>query len=100
MTFDELKSRIDKAVTNPDSIQADIGAIMEDIKSDYETLNGLVEKVTAQDEKIRTLQDTNTRLYLQIAGEPDGDEVPEPEPEGDEAIEKFFNDFIEKEKEG
>lgn len=100
MTFEELKNRIDKAVSDPDSIQANIGTIMDDIKTDYETLTAMVERNAAQDEKIRTLQDTNTRLYLQIAGNTGEDEEPEPEPEGDAAIEKFFEDYMKEEKDG
>lgn len=94
MTYDEVKNRLEKAASDPDTVQAEITGVINDIRADYDTIDALTAEIAAKDDKIRNLQDTNTRLFLQIAG--DTPDEPEPEPlTGEAAVDDFFSKYEE-----
>lgn len=81
MTYSEVEERIGKMT--PETFQADALELLKDLKGDYATLDTLSQRIKDNEEKIRTLQDTNARLFLGQTGKPP---VEEEEPE-----EKDFN---------
>ena len=64
MTYEEVKTRITGLVASPDTAQADALDLLKDIEADYTTMDTLRTRATEDAEKIRTLQDTNARLFL------------------------------------
>lgn len=71
MTYEELKARITGLVSNPDTAANDAVGLLSDLEKDYNTMSSLAEKSKADDEKIRSLQDTNQKLFLSVTGQDD-----------------------------
>ena len=93
MTFDEFKSGVTALISNPDTALAELPAFLEKVKEDYETRDTSVTKVTEQEDRIRTLQDTNMRLFLAQTGQA-AEKPEEPELQGDDAVDAFVKDIM------
>lgn len=75
MTYDEVKTRITELIGDPDTAQEKAVKVLEDLKADYTNMDSLTAKVTEQDNKIKTLQDTNQRLFLSVTGQAADDQT-------------------------
>lgn len=95
MTYDEAQARLTSFVQNPDTMAAEMPKFLEGLKADYETLNSTHKRVDELDERVRTLQDTNQRLFLMQTGQRvdngGGEEL-----EGTAAVDKFVADIMAK----
>lgn len=95
MTYEEVKKRITGIVSNPDTAQADALDLLKDIEADYTTMDTLRTRATEDAEKIRTLQDTNARLFLGQTTEKDntsgGEELDETD--GQAFIDNYFDNI-------
>ncbi len=93
MTYDEFKTKITGIMSKPDNALAELPAFLEEVKGDYEALATSVSKVSEQEERIRTLQDTNMRLFLAQTGQA-AEEPEEPELSGTDAVDAFVNELM------
>ncbi len=93
MTYEEYEKKLTALVTDPDSAPVAVQDILNEIKADTDVIASLTADISAKDEKIRGLQDTNTKLFLQITGNESNADTPDEweDLEGDEAIEAFIN---------
>lgn len=94
MTFDEAKVGLTKIVQNPDTALAELPTFLEQLEQDYSSFNTAVEKITQQEDRIRTLQDTNARLFLMQTSQVSVDEGDEIELTGAEAMDAFVADIM------
>ena len=90
MTFDEYKSSIMDLIKDPDTALTKVDGLFKELQGDLETKASVEAKVAEQDERIRTLQDTNMKLFLKASGEPEK----EPEPEQPKTIEEKFDELV------
>ena len=92
MKYEDYESRLTGLITQPESAPIAVQSILEDLKSDAATMESMASELSEKDEKIRQLQDTNTRLFLQVTGTDSSDEKPEEWSDltGDEALEAFI----------
>jgi hypothetical protein len=90
MTFDEYKSNIMDLIKDPDTALTKVDGLFKELQGDLETKASVEAKVAEQDERIRTLQDTNMKLFLKASGEPEK----EPEPEQPKTIEEKFDELV------
>lgn len=90
MTFDEYKSNIMDLIKDPDTALTKVDGLFKELQGDLETKASVEAKVAEQDERIRTLQDTNMKLFLKASGEPEK----EPEPEQPKTIEDKFDELV------
>ena len=90
MTFDEYKSSIMDLIKDPDTALTKVDDVFKELQGDLETKASVEAKVAEQDERIRTLQDTNMKLFLKASGEPEK----EPEPEQPKTIEEKLDDLV------
>lgn len=88
MKYEDLKKRIEKLITSPDTAQADAVELLKDLETDYTTMATLRTRAEEDAERIRTLQDTNARLFL---GQTSPVEDEKPELEGKDYIDDFFD---------
>lgn len=99
MKYDEYETKINEVLSNPDTALTEISSVLEELKGDLETLEALSAKVEEQDGRIRDLQDTNMKLYLnQGGGEVEQEEEDEPA-EGMAVIDEFMEELFEEEEE-
>lgn len=99
MKYDEYEEKINEVLSNPDTALTEISSVLEELKGDLETLEALSVKVEEQDGRIRDLQDTNMKLYLnQGGGEVEQEEEDEPA-EGMAVIDEFMEELFEEEEE-
>lgn len=92
MTYDELEKKITEVLQQPDSALVNIMPVLKEIKADYESLVSLTSKVEQQDNRIRDLQDTNMKLFLNQTGQvKDKEDEDEDDVEGPDAIDAFVN---------
>ena len=94
MTYDEYKTAIDTAVSNPDTGLAGLPSVLENLKTDLGSIETLNTTISEKDAKIRELQDTNMKLYMQIGG---GSPEPDPDPDpvtGVGVIDEFMNELF------
>lgn len=92
MTYDELEKKVTEVLQKPDSALVNIMPVLKEIKADYESLVSLTSKVEQQDNRIRDLQDTNMKLFLNQTGQvKDKEDEDEDDVEGPEAINAFVN---------
>lgn len=97
MTFDEVKKLLTDIVSHPDTALVELPGFLEKLKADYETRATATQKVAEQEERIKTLQDTNMRLFLMQTGQ--ATEKPEePELQGHEAVDAFVNELMSENK--
>lgn len=89
MKFDEFKTRFSELISKPDEIQANAVDFLKDVEADYNTLDSVNKQVETDTEKIRSLQDTNQKLFLAVTGTPDeSEEEKEDNPIDWDALEK------------
>ncbi len=92
MTYDELEKKVTEVLQQPDSALVNIMPVLKEIKADYESLVSLTSKVEQQDNRIRDLQDTNMKLFLNQTGQvKDKEDEDEDDVEGPDAIDAFVN---------
>lgn len=80
MTYDEVKTFVTDLVTNPDTAGEKSIQFLKDLETDYTTMTSLAEQHKTDEERIRTLQDTNQKLFLSVTGQPKDDPEEEKEP--------------------
>lgn len=68
MTYDEYKAAFDGIMSDTDTGIAKMPEVMETLKTDLERIDALEKASAEKDVKIRELQDTNMKLYLNIGG--------------------------------
>lgn len=89
--FEEIKSAIISAVSNPDTLETSIKAVLETMEGDYAAFESLANDYEAAQTRIRDLQDTNHKLFLAQTGTPDDAGKEEPElPTGSGVIAEFI----------
>ena len=95
MKYEELQERISKLTA--ENFQAELIDILKDVKQDYATRDSLVAKNAENEDRIRTLQDTNARLFIGQVGNVDdksGAKIDDlDEEDGDEFIDTFFDEL-------
>ena len=92
MTYEEVSKKITGLVNSPDTAQADALDLLKELEADYTTMDTLRTRATEDAERIRTLQDTNARLFLGQTQKPgESENVELDETDGEEFIEDFFN---------
>lgn len=93
MTYDEYQAKITELVSNPESAAVLAQDILKEIKTDTDIITSITADNQNKDAKIRSLQDTNTKLFLQVTGSSSPEESSESWEDltGDEAIEAFIN---------
>lgn len=94
MTYNEIHDKLTALIASPDTAQAELPAVLDAIKGDYETHVATAEKLAASEDRIRTLQDTNQRLFLAQVGSPTPES--EPELEGTAAVDAFVKELMAK----
>ena len=93
MTYEEVKDGITKLINNPDTAQADAIELLKGIEADYTGMDNLRARSETDAERIRTLQDTNARLFLSQVEKPT-EEAPDIDIEdGEEYIDNFFDNL-------
>lgn len=70
MNYEEYKAEFEKLVKEPDSLTAKLPDLMDKLKTDLETRESLQAQLQTAETKIRTLQDTNTELFLRVTSAP------------------------------
>lgn len=93
MKYEDLKKRIEKLITSPDTAQADAIELLADLEADYTTMDTLRTRAAEDAERIRTLQDTNARLFLGQVSPAEKEEPTVDESDGEEFIENFFDNL-------
>ena len=89
MTYPEYEAAIKQIVANPDTIAEATVTLLENIKSDLTALDSSTAEIAARDDRIRSLQEANYKLFLRVTGDtPDPDDVDEHP--FDTAISKIF----------
>lgn len=92
MTYEEVSKKITGLVNSPDTAQADALDLLKELEADYTTMDTLRTRTTEDAERIRTLQDTNARLFLGQTQKPgESESVELDETDGEEFIDDFFN---------
>lgn len=92
MTYDELKTKLTKILEQPDSALANVGPLLEEVKSDYEQIITLKEANEKNTTRIRDLQDTNMKLFLAQTGKvEDKNNEDDDDLEGPDAVDAFIN---------
>ena len=87
MLYDEYKDQILSLIKDPDTALTKVDGVLEALKGDLETKTTLEAKNKEQEDRIRTLQDTNMQLFLRASGEVEK----EPEPEPEKTFEEQFD---------
>lgn len=94
MNYAEVKERVTKLVSSPDTAQADALDLLKEFESDYTTMDTLKTRASEDAERIRTLQDTNARLFLgQTSDHEEGNNSGLDETDGDDYINEFFDNI-------
>lgn len=96
MTYDEAKAGLSKLLENPDTAQAGAAAFLDALKGDYETLTSVKGELETAQNRIRDLQDTNTKLFLAQTSKIPEEKEDSEEYEGADAIEHFINTLVKK----
>lgn len=92
MTLEEYTNIINGMVSAPDTAPAVASSLIEAIKDDLGKLDAAAASIAAKEDQIRTLQDTNIKLFMSQSGNA---ATEEPEEEGP----KSFEELIEERKE-
>lgn len=74
MTYEEYKKEFEELVKAPDKVAETALKLLDELKTDMESLDSAKATLAERETKIRDLQDTNTKLFLQLTGQ---GEVPE-----------------------
>lgn len=93
MTYEEVNKKITGLVNSPDTAQADALELLKEIEADYTTMDTLRTRAEEDAVKIRTLQDTNARLFLGQTSKPQDDKPELDESDGEAFIDNFFDNL-------
>ena len=74
MKAEDYKNLITEMVSHPDNAAETATKLIDLVKEDSEIFENLSNKVNSQSQKIRDLQDTNTKLFLSVTGQSDDDD--------------------------
>lgn len=80
MTYDEYKKEFEELVKAPDKVAETALKLLDELKTDMESLDSAKATLAERETKIRDLQDTNTKLFLQLTGsgaQPEEPKTPE-----------------------
>ena len=88
MTYAEYENMINRIVTEPETAPVGAQALLDQLKTDLESLDAAVAGIAERDEKIRALQDTNIKLFMSQTGTTEEPEEEEPEDLDFEALVK------------
>ena len=91
MKYEDLKKRIEKLVTSPDTAQADAVELLAELEADYTTMDTLRTRAEEDADRIRTLQDTNARLFLGQVNPAPEEKHEISEDDGEDYINNFFD---------
>ena len=91
MKYEEYESKlVNEVLKNPDSAALAVQDILKELKTDCETMASLEAGIAEKDSRIRDLQDTNMKLFLQnCSGTPDQDETEPPKLSFGEKLEQL-----------
>ena len=91
MTVDEYKDKINGLVSNPDTAATEALSLIDEITKDIGELGAAKTSVSELQAKVADLQDTNMKLYMNIAGGPSDDEQEDEPAEGPAVIDEFMD---------
>lgn len=99
MTYEEVKAKLTKVCEEPDSALVNILPVLDEIKKDYDQMESFSVLNQKQEEKIRSLQDTNMKLFLAQTGQAaDGnDQDDDDDLVGQDALDAFVNKLTKEE---
>lgn len=66
MTYDEYKLKLEDAVKNPDKIGEVALSMLEGLKADLASIEGLSQELDKYKSRVNELLNTNANLFLQI----------------------------------
>lgn len=95
LSFEELKKAITDLVATPESAQTLAVDLIKQLEEDYSTIEAMQAKSAEDAEKIRSLQDTNQKLFLMQTGQSPVEE--DEELEGTDAVDAFIKELATKE---
>ena len=96
MKLEEYETAFRDMVSNPDTLQTSALSILEEIKKDKALSEANITEIDRLNNKVRDLQDTNTKLFLSMAGDTSSDDEDNEEPlTGMEAMDAFINSLFE-----
>ena len=99
MTFEEFKTKITEIVANPDTAQANVGALIDEVKEDYEALSSTSAALEKAETRIRDLQDTNQKLFLKQSGAASPDEEDEKKDIEDMSFDEYLAECLKENEE-
>ena len=88
MTYAEYENMINRIVSEPETAPVGAQALLDQLKTDLESLDAAVAGIAERDEKIRALQDTNIKLFMSQTGATEEPEDEDPEYRDFEALVK------------
>ena len=91
MTVDEYKDKINGLVSNPDTAATEALSLIDEITKDLGELGAAKTSVSELQAKVADLQDTNMKLYMNIAGGTSDDETDDEPAEGPAVIDEFMD---------
>ena len=91
MTVDEDKDKINGLVSNPDTAATEALSLIDEITKDIGELGAAKTSVSELQAKVADLQDTNMKLYMNIAGGPSDDDQEDEPAEGPAVIDEFMD---------
>ena len=91
MTVDEYKDKINGLVSNPDTAATEALSLIDEITKDLGELGAAKASVSELQAKVADLQDTNMKLYMNIAGGPSDDDQEDEPAEGPAVIDEFMD---------
>ena len=97
MTYPEYRKKIDDLLTNPDTALAGIGEVYEELETDLTTRDSLEEEVQTLRNQVSELRETNIKLYMQRTGEAPEESNEATEEDGEEYIDRIFEELEEEE---
>lgn len=100
MTYNEYVEAINKVLAEPDTALVNIQTVTDELKTDLETFATVTAENEKLNQRIRDLQDTNMKLFLQTGGKAEQHE--DEEDEATKIDEMSFDEYINylKESEG
>ena len=101
MTYNEYVEAINKVLAEPDTALVNIQTVTDELKTDLETFATVTAENEKLNQRIRDLQDTNMKLFLQAGGQAEQHDDDE-EDEAAKIDEMSFDEYINylKESEG
>lgn len=97
MIYDDYKNSITKLIENPESAPTLATELLEKLKSDCEIFDSQVEQLKKADQKIRDLQDTNIKLFINQTSPAKKEDFEDKELTGNEFLNLFIDNKLEEE---